>query len=334
MRLTKKEIIGLLNNYSIRDFISHKKMLAGVANHNWIIQTKRGKFILRGVSAWKKPKDIMFEFEYMNYFRQKFSYQIPKPLENNNHNFITKYKNRLFWLYPLIDGNTIKVFSKNELHEIAKLMAEYHQILIKSNLDNGQKVTKPCNSNVLKELIKHRKIASLKKQKNDMIYLSEVDDLIKIYKQIYSKEYFDLKAYPLHRDINPENVIFKNGKAVGLIDFDNVSFYKEPLIKDIVILLMYSCRNKRDRKKLNLESARFFLKEYQKYRKLSINEIGLIPNLATSNAIEDFSYVQWLFNNDKRRAKLYRLKLYANIAKWFWNNKELIVKALFQTTCH
>lgn len=328
MTLTKIEVVKLLNNYPIGDFISHKKTMAGVANHNWIIQTTKGKFVLRCVPEWKKIKNLNFEFEYINHFKKKFSYQIPKPMKNNDQEFITKYKNRLFWLYPLIEGITIKVFSKTELHEVARLMAEYHRILVKSGLDNKKKITKPSNPLVIKELTGYRKRASLKKLKNDVLYLSEVDDLIKIYSQIHSKEYFALKAYPLHRDINPENIIFKNGKAVGLIDFDNVSFYKEPLIKDIVILLMYSCRNKRDRKKLNLESARFFLKEYQKYRKLSINEIRLIPDLATSNAIEDFSYVQWLFENDRKRAKLYRLRLYANIAKWFWNNKKIIIKAL------
>lgn len=328
MKLTKREVIELLNNYSIGNFINHKKTLAGVANHNWIIQTTKGKFVLRCVSKWKKTKDLKFEFYYIDYFRKKFSYQIPQPMKNNSHELITKYRNRLFWLYPLIEGKTIKVFSKNELREVARLMAEYHEILIKSGLDNGKKVTKPSSPHILKELIDHRKKASLKKHKNHTIFLSEVNDLIEIYSQIHTKEYFALKAYPLHRDINPENIIFKIKKAVGLIDFDNVSFYKEPIVKDIVILLMYSCRNKKDRKRLDLDRAKFFIKEYQKYRKLTLEEIKIIPDLATSTAIEDFSYVQWLFENDKKRAKLYRLKLYANIAKWFWNNKEFIIQTL------
>lgn len=328
MKITKQEIISLLANYNIGVIISYKKTSAGVANHNWIIQAKRGKFILRGVPAWKKAKDLLFEFKYINHFNKHFSYQVPQPLLNNNHALITEYKDRLFWVYPLINGKTIKVFSKNELRETAKLMAEYHKVLIISRLDNLKKVTKPCNPYILKELISQRKRASSRKQKHDLIFLSEANSLIEIYSKIKPKEYFHLKAYPLHRDINPENIIFKNGKAVGLIDFDNVSFYKEPLIKDIVILLMYSCRKKRDRKKLDLEKAKFFIKEYQKYRRLSLDEIKMIPDLAASNAIEDFSYVQWLFENDRRRAKLYRLHLYASIARWFWNNKPLIIKTL------
>lgn len=328
MKLDKKEIIRLLAEYGVNKVIGYKKARAGVANHNWIIYAKTGKFVLRGVSVWKKPKDLAFEFKYINYFNKNLSYKVPQPLQNNHNTFITKYKNRLFWLYPLIDGKIVEVFSTDELREVARLMSEYHKILIKSKLDNKKKTTKPSSPLILKELMEHRKKASAKKQKHDCVFLSEVDDLIEIYSKIKPKVYFNLKAYPLHRDINPENVIFKNGKAVGLIDFDNVSFYKEPLIKDIVVLLMYSCRNKRDRKKLDLEKARFFLKEYQKYRKLSLEEIKLIPDLATSTAIEDFCYVQWLFENDRRRAKLYRLKLYANIARWFWNNKLLIIKAL------
>lgn len=328
MKLTDQEVIGLLKNYPIGAFISYKKVLQGVGNHNWIVHANKGKFILRCVSKSKKSKDLKFEFKYLDYFRKRFSKQIPYPLKNMNHECITKFKNRLFWLYPLIKGRTIKVFSKKELSESAKLMAEFHRLLIKSKLNNGKIVTKLCNQHILNVLVAQRRRALLRKNKNDIIFLSGVDDLIEIYRQIHPKDYFALKAYPLHRDIDPDNVIFKNKKAVGLIDFDNVSFSKEPIIKDIVILLMYSCRNKRNRQKLDFNSAKFFINEYKKYRNLSIKEIELIPYLAASGGIEDFSYVQWQFENDKRRAKLYRLKLYANIAKWFWNNKEIIIKTL------
>lgn len=327
MNLNKEEVITLINKYPIGNVIGYKRALEGLGNYNWIIETTKGKFVLRCIPFWKMTKGLEFEFKYLDYFRKRFSKKIPKPLENNNHQLMTRYKNKRFWIYELIKGKTILDYSKNQLREAAKLIAEFHNILVKSGLDNGRKVTSPRNPYISNALVTQRKRASSRKHKNDIIFLSEVDDLIEIYKQIRPKDYFALKAYPLHKDLKLDNVIFKNGHVVGLIDFDQVSYNKEPLIKDVTNFLYY-CRSKRDRKKMDLESAKFFIKKYKKYRNLSDKEIALIPYLEASNSIEDFSFTQWLFENDKKRARLYKLKLYSNMAKWYWNNKEFIIKTL------
>ena len=46
------------------------------------------------------------------------------------------------------------------------------------------------------------------------------EKLIPLLKGLNVKEYSKLKKYPLHRDINPENTLWKNKKLVGIIDFD------------------------------------------------------------------------------------------------------------------
>jgi len=332
MRLTKKEITELLKNYNIGTLLSYKKTRTGVANHNWIIKTTDGKFVLRGVSKFKKLKEIKFELEYLDYFyKNGFPYQIPQPVINNKSKFITKFKNNYFWIYSYIDGKLIERFGKTELKEVAKLMAKYHDILEKSNLDNSKGRGVPFNKiAILKELKQFKAKCSkkIKKQKKDKIFLSEVDDLIKILENLNPTLYLKLKHYPIHRDINPENIIFKNKKAIGLIDFDNVSFINEPLVKDISILLMYSCREIRNKSKLNLKLSKFFIIEYQKHRELSFDEIKLIPDLITAGAIEDFSYAFWLLENDPERAKLKWLKQYSKLAKWVIENKKVIIKFL------
>lgn len=330
MDLTKKDVNYLVSRYDIGPLADYKQFEKGVANYNWLINTDNGKFVLRCVNQWKKTRDIKFELKYLEYFRKRFHYEIPQAIRNLNRSPVTKYKGRLFWMYPLIKGEPVEKYGKKELKEVAKLMAEYHNILIKSKLNNRKIKTQIINPSILRDLEKQKRncLSKRKKRENEKIFLSSVDDLLGIYKSLNVKEYFSFRFYPIHRDINPENVLFNHGKAIGLIDFDNVSIYNEPLIKDVVILLMYSCRDKNDKRKINFKMARYFLGEYQKYRKLTLREIKLIPILATSNAIEDFSYVQWLFEHEPKRAKLYRLRLYSDISKWFYDNRELIVRKL------
>jgi len=332
MQLTKKEIIELLRRYDLGTFLSYKKAKMGVANHNWIIRTTTGKFVLRCVSRFKKLKEIKFELKYLNFFRKShFQYKIPKPLKNNISRYITKFRGGYFWVYPFIEGKIILRFGRSELKELAKVMAEYHSILEKSKLDNSRHQNIPFNRiAILKELKQFKNLCSKKKkkEKKDKIYLLEVDELIGILESLDPTIYLKLKAYPIHRDINPENIVFKKKKVIGLIDFDNVSFMDEPLVKDIAILLMYSCRTLTNESKLNLKLSKFFIKEYQKYHKLTLDEIKLIPDLIIAGAIEDFSYVFWLFENDPERVKLKWLKLYSKLAKWITKNKKYIIEFL------
>ena len=140
------------------------------------------------------------------------------------------------------------------------------------------------------------------------------------------KEYNKLKQYPIHRDLNPENIIWKDRKISGIIDFDNVSELNDTLIKDVSIVIQYCCPNKL--KKLEFEKAKFFINEYRKYRKLSEEEIKLLPEILAAAFIEDFSFQYWLMNNDSGRAKPERLKIYSRAAQWYYKNKAKIIKQL------
>ncbi len=301
-------------------------------NHNWLVKTTAGKFVLREVSDFKKLKDIRFEIKYLNYFHKKnFPYEIPRPLKNKNSKEVIKFKGSYFWIYPFIDGKLVKKFGKKELKEVARLMADYHKILENSKLNNHKGNSAPFNKDeILEELMQYKLKCSeeIKKGRICEIFLKEAADLINILNSLNTDGYLKLKQYPIHRDINPENILFKDNRVVGLIDFDNVSFINEPLVKDIVIFLMYSCRMKKDKTKLDLNLSKFFIREYRKYHNLTKREIELIPYLGAAGSIEDFSYAFWLLQNDPERAKLKWLKQYAAMAKWFFKNKEQIVRIL------
>ena len=330
MRLTNKEIKEVLKNWNIRDIKKIKKAEKGVVNHNWIIKTSEDEYILRGLSEDKKIKGLKFELNYINNLKKDgFPYGLPIAIETKRGEKIIKIGRNYIWLYKLIEGNSKEEFGKKELKETAEMMARYHLILEKMGLNNSAGKSKPYVKNlILKETKEYKKnISKMKRgEESDKIYLTEINHLLPILKKLSSKEYGKLKQYPIHRDLNPENIIWKNNKISGVIDFENVSTLNEPLIKDISIVLQLGCS--KDGEALDMEKAKHFIKEYKKIRRLDKKEIELLPEIIAAAYIEDFNYAYWMMLHDPERAKLYRLSEYSKAAQWYWKNKNKINKEL------
>ncbi|MGD0494850.1 MAG: phosphotransferase [Candidatus Bathyarchaeia archaeon] len=330
--MDKKEIETLLEHWDIGDFISYEQATRGVVNINWILETTKSRYVLKQVSRFVRTSDLGFELSYLTYLKDHgFPYRTPAPIRTKNGKFVLRFKGSRFWVYEYIEGRNIKQFDYPELKECAKMMAIYHKMIESSDLDNKKGVGDVFNRRpVLKELERFTAqiLGKDKQDRKDQIFLEESSILVPLIKSLDGREYSKLPTYPLHRDINPENTLWKNKRLVGLIDFENVGAGNDTLIKDISILLQYSCRDRRQKHKLDLERADFFLREYKKHHQLSIKEIEFIPDVTTAGSIEDFSYAYWMLVNDPKRAKLYRLKLYSRIAQWYHRNKQKIIRKL------
>jgi Ser/Thr protein kinase RdoA (MazF antagonist) len=269
---------------------------------------------------------------FLTYLKEHgFPYKIPIPIRAKKGEFILRFKGSRFWIYEFIEGRYAKRFGYSELKEIAKMMAIYHKTIESSGLNNKKGIGEVFNrKSVLGELKRFRAQALRKDRlgRKDQIFLKESSILFTLIRSLDGREYSKLPTYPIHRDVNPENTLWKNKKLVGLIDFENVGTMNDTLIKDISIVLQYSCRDRKQKYKLDLKLAAFFLREYRKHHELSNREIAFLPDIITAGAIEDFGYAYWMLVNDPKRAKLYRLKLYSKVAQWHHKNKEEIIKKL------
>jgi Ser/Thr protein kinase RdoA (MazF antagonist) len=182
----------------------------------------------------------------------------------------------------------------------------------------------------LKEIEENRKeiLEKTKVDRNENIFLEESAKLTQILRGLDEGPYSRLRFCPIHRDLNPENLIWKEDKLVGVIDFENVSGSNDPVVKDIAVTMQYCCRNKRARYQLDIDLAKRFLQSYKRHRPLSDQEVRLIPNLLAAGFVEDFAYAFWMLRNDPNRAKAYRLALYSRAAQWSHSNRERILRAL------
>lgn len=317
-----------MSNWNIGNILSYKKAIEGAVNYNWIIKTTKGKYLLRKLHMGVKEKNINFEMKYLNYLKKKgFPYKIPVPLLTKENKEFIKIKKDFFWLYKFIEGKHNKNPERNELSEIALMVARFHNIIEKSSLYNGEANQKDFGRNgIINEMKWFISKISKKKNKRDRIFIKESRLLIKIFKDLNTKDYNSLKKYPIHRDLNPQNILWKNKKIIGVLDFENVGCINDAFIRDIAIIMQYFCSNKE--KSFNSKKARFFIKKYQEYRKLSKKEIKILINTIIATNIEDFGYAYWLLVNTPKRAKISHLSKYSKMVQYLFKNRDKFTKEL------
>ena len=275
---------------------------------------------------YRNTKDLEFEFRYLDHLRKAgFPYQVPTPVPTISGKFFQNLRGRYYWVYHYLDGQVIDNLDRSHLVKLASMMATYHQRVEESHLENLVHESDVFSRDyVLREMGIFRSEILRRRRVNrrDEIYIEESSRLIRLMNSLDDSPYRNLKRFHIHRDIIPENLIWKRGKLAGLIDFENVSKTREPVVKDVAVTLQFVCRGKKSNRGLDLRRARMFLRSYLKKHPLSKKELDLIPDLLVSGLIEDFVYAYWMLRNDPERARLERLKLYSAAAQWTFENRD------------
>jgi Ser/Thr protein kinase RdoA (MazF antagonist) len=329
-----REAGDAISSWSIGQLVSCRLVKRGEVNHNYVIKTVRGKYVLRQVfhSHHKNTRDLKFELSYLDYLRNAgFPYDVPSAIPTRNGGLFVTVQGHYYWLYNYLEGTVTSKLKESRLTQLARMTATYHVLVERSNLNNEKPPLDIYNRTaILKEIEDFRTEIQRGKRttKNELTFLAESAKLTRMLGGLDERPYSNLGRYPIHRDLIPENLIWKLDKLVGVIDFENVSGSNDPVVKDIAVTMQYCCRDKKSRYQLDIDLAKRFLQSYKKHRSLSDKEIRLIPDLITAGFVEDFAYVFWMLRNDPKRANPYRLSLYSKAAQWSHSNREMIARAL------
>jgi Ser/Thr protein kinase RdoA (MazF antagonist) len=333
---TPEELRNAISKWSIGGAVKWEVAERGEVNRNFILTAGEGKFVLRQVlshSHYQRPSDLEFELGYLNYLKKAgFPYHVPVAIPSRTGKLFAKVRGRYFWLYKFIEGKAIGRLNESHLTQLTKMMGTYHRLLERSGLDNGKSsVDVYSRASTLKEMEGYR-LEVLRKHRmsgqEDVTFMEESARLIALLRNLDETPYSNLKRYPIHRDIIPENLIWQGTKLVGLIDFEHVSGTNEPTVKDIAVAIQFICRDNKLKHQLDLKLASRFLQSYRKWHSVSAREVRLIPNLVVSGFIEDFAWTYWMLRNDPQRARPDALKLYSRAALWSYESREEITRAL------
>ena len=245
----------LKENFEINT-ISIDKIERGVLNSNFKIEGESGdKYIFR-IYNFKTKEQVGFEVEILEYLKNK-NFSCPRLQASITCEFIKIFNDNPCVVYKYLEGENIKEVTPELMKKVGELEAMMHNLL----KDFRPSISKPTwDSEDLKILARDNR---------DMMFNSKFERFEELmdFVQTELEKYKFFKELPVgitHQDIKPENIIIKDNKIAGFIDFDNS--YVGVLLHDITTTIIWSCFKKGE---LNLKLVKPFLESYDRARPLT-----------------------------------------------------------------
>ena len=287
MKISISEAKKICKLYNLGKFQELKPMTGGLVNHNFNLKTSQGRFVIRVLSdKFDKGKEerVKLEFKVLGFLKKNnFPYKVPEPLANNKSGYISSMNGKTFWVYSRLEGKSISKIEEvktNIIKELANVLAIYHKTIknLKVKPDNPRRrINWICGRLDYIEKIKPG-------NKVDRITLDNVGYFRSILREAIEK--ISTKNILVnHMDFDASNALFKNGKIVSIIDFDNTEVSSR--VNDIATSIKDSCftDHKFDKKK-----AALFLNTYENVNRLSKKEKEIIPYCILEKYCEVFSW--------------------------------------------
>ena len=255
--LTKVSIKEILNKYELGELISYEGIKEGIENTNYLIVTKKDRFIVTIFEKRVDVSQIPFFFEVMINSHSN-GIQCPTPIKDRYGEFVNKIKNKKMAVFKFLEGQSKKKWTNNDCFQVGQKLAKFHL----ANKKNKVVVTNSFGLNYWKKTFKKCS--------------GKLETIIpNSYKIIHNEIAFISSNWPrklpggiIHADLFPDNVFFKKKNISGFLDFYFSCF--DFLSYDLAITVNAWCFNKKKFVKkyfLNLLSG------YESIRKLQKEEI-------------------------------------------------------------
>jgi homoserine kinase type II len=258
-KINKKDIVSINNQFEIEKIIHFEGIKQGIENTNYLLKTKKNKFISTIFEKRVSNKEIPFFMKLMEILNDS-NINCPKPLKNKNGSHLIKLKNKKACVVSFINGkDKIKLNLKN-CFEVGKTIANIHEIT--KNIKISRK-----NSMGIKELGPLLKSIKFKSKRFSNLQKFLTNNLKEIKKNWPSK----LPQGIIHGDLFIDNIFFKKDKLSGVIDFYFAA--KDIFMYEIAICINALCFDYKNSKfEMNKQKIKKLIKGYESVKKISQKE--------------------------------------------------------------
>ena len=271
-KISNKDIRLINSKFDIDEIKSFQGIRKGIENTNYLLKTKKEKFILTIFEKRVSKKDIPFFMKLMDNLNQS-KISCPKPLKDKNENYLIKLKNKTACVVSFLKGKDKQILNMNNCYQVGKIISQMHSITkkLKFSRKNSMGIK---NLNPLLESIK------FKSKKNSNLEKFLTKNLSNIKKSWPSK----LPSGIIHGDLFIDNIFFNKNKLSGLIDFYFAA--NDFFMYEIAICINALCFDKKNNKfKINKQKVKNLIKGYESVRKITINEKKSLNILCRGAAI-------------------------------------------------
>jgi len=271
-KISKKDISYINSKFDMEELISFQGIKQGIENTNYLLKSKKNKFILTIFEKRVSDKELPFFMQLMQILNH-YKINCPKPIKNNKGGYLINLKNKKACIVTFLEGKDKKNLNIKNCFEIGKIIARMHSITknIKLYRKNSMGIS---NLNPLLKLImlKSKKFNYLEKfLKNNL-------------NNIKKKWPKNLPKGVIHGDLFIDNIFFKNNKLSGVLDFYFAA--NDYLMYEIAICINALCFDKKGNKFfINKNKVKNLIKGYESIKKISQKEKNSLNVLCKGAAI-------------------------------------------------
>ena len=271
-KISNKDIHLINSKFDIDEIKSFQGIKKGIENTNYLLKTKKEKFILTIFEKRVSKKDIPFFMKLMDNLNQS-RISCPKPLKDKNENYLIKLKNKTACVVSFLKGKDKQILNMNNCYQVGKIISQMHSITKKLKFSRK-------NSMGIKNLNPLLKSIKFKSKKNSNLEKFLTKNLSNIKKSWPSK----LPSGIIHGDLFIDNIFFNKNKLSGVIDFYFAA--NDFFMYEIAICINALCFDKKNNKfKINKQKVKNLIKGYESVRKITINEKKSLNILCRGAAI-------------------------------------------------
>ena len=288
-KINKKDISYINKKFNDKKFLSYKGIKKGIENTNYLLKSKNKKFILTIFEKRVFKKEIPFFMKLMDQLNSA-NINCPKPLRNQEGNYLIQIKNKTACIVSFLQGKDKKSLDLKNCFDVGKTIAQIHLSTNKIKLfrKNSMGITN------LNPLLKSIKFKSKK--------FTNIEKFLKNnFKDIKKKWPKKLPSGIIHGDLFIDNIFFKNNKLSGIIDFYFAA--NDFFMYEIAICINALCFDKLKSKfKINKKKVKNLIKGYESVKKITFNEKNSLNILCKGAALRYFLTRLYDYTNTPRTA--------------------------------
>src|SRR5210317_314261 len=237
-KINKKDIDSINNQFEMEKIMHFKGIKKGIENTNYLLKTKKNKFILTIFEKRVSNREIPFFMKLMEILNNS-NISCPKPLKSKKGLHLINLKN---------------------CFEVSKVIANIHEITKKIGISRK-------NSMGIKELGPLLKSIKFKSKKFNNLQNFLANNLKDIKKNWPSK----LPQGVIHGDLFIDNIFFNKNKLSGVIDFYFAA--NDIFMYEIAICINALCFDYKNQKfVMNKEKIKKLIKGYESVKEISLKE--------------------------------------------------------------
>jgi len=272
-KISRNDVVSIERKFNLGKIISFKGIKKGIENTNYLIRTKKNKYILTIFEKRVQKRDLPFFMSLMDKLNNH-NINCPKPQQNKIGNYLITIKNKPASIVSFVEGKDKNKLKIKDCYEIGKNIAKLHIVSKKIKLYRKNSMSLNSWSKLLNKI--GNKYKKIEVNLNELIKTSFAD-----IKKKWPKK---LTSGIIHGDLFIDNIFFKKNKFHGYIDFYFAA--NDFFMYEIAICINALCFDKKNRKFIfNRKKSKNFLKGYNSIRKLSKNEKNSLNTLCKGAAL-------------------------------------------------